>query len=118
MTAPLGVLAIAAIVAGVMNLPFTSDLHFLDHWLEPTLVHPAHLTSSASVKWMLAIVAVAGGLVGIGAAVAVYLQGRFPASKIASEPSKRSAPPANCPSDPYSASTSMMATCSSRSSWR
>jgi NADH-quinone oxidoreductase subunit L len=82
MTLPLVVLALAAMVAGVMNLPFTSDLHFLDHWLEPTLVHPAHLTSSASVKWMLAIVAVAGGLVGIAAAVAVYLQGRYPASKI------------------------------------
>ena len=82
MTLPLVVLAGAAMVAGVMNLPFTSDLHFLDHWLEPTLVHPAHLTSSASVKWMLAIVAVAGGLVGIAAAVAVYLQGRFPAAKV------------------------------------
>jgi len=82
MTLPLVILAGAAMVAGVMNLPFTSDLHFLDHWLEPTLVHPAHLTSSASVKWMLAIVAVAGGLVGIAAAVAVYLQGRYPASKI------------------------------------
>jgi len=82
MTLPLVVLAGAAMVAGVMNLPFTSDLHFLDHWLEPTLVHPAHLTSSASVKWMLAIVAVLGGAVGIAAAVAVYLKGRYPASKV------------------------------------
>jgi NADH-quinone oxidoreductase subunit L len=82
MTLPLVVLAGAAIVAGVMNLPFSSDLHFLDHWLEPTLVHPAHLTSSASVKWALAVVAVVGGLVGILAAVAVYLKGRYPASKI------------------------------------
>ncbi|MEQ8843118.1 MAG: NADH-quinone oxidoreductase subunit L [Acidimicrobiales bacterium] len=82
MTLPLVVLAGAAIVAGVMNLPFTSDLHFLDHWLEPTLVHPAHLESSASVKWILAIVAVMGGLVGIGAAVAIYLRGRFPAAKV------------------------------------
>ena len=82
MTLPLVVLAGAAIVAGVMNLPFTSDLHFLDHWLEPTLVHPAHLESSASVKWILAMVAVAGGLLGIAAAVTVYLRGRYPASKI------------------------------------
>jgi len=82
MTLPLVVLAGAAMVAGVMNLPFTSDLHFLDHWLEPTLVHPAHLTSSASVKWILAIVAVMGGAVGIAAAVAVYLRGRVPAAKI------------------------------------
>ncbi|GJM37257.1 MAG: hypothetical protein DHS20C19_06240 [Acidimicrobiales bacterium] len=82
MTVPLVVLAGAAIVAGVMNLPFTSDLHFLDHWLEPTLVHPAHLTSGAGTKWALAIVAVIGGVIGITAAVAVYLQGRFPAKKI------------------------------------
>jgi len=31
---------------------------------------------------MLAIVAVAGGIAGIAAAVAIYLQGRFPASKV------------------------------------
>ncbi len=82
MTAPLVILAGAAMVAGVMNLPFTSDLHFLDHWLEPTLVHPAHLTSGAGVKWALAVVAVLGGLVGIAAAVMVYLRNRFPASKV------------------------------------
>ncbi|MDW3220121.1 MAG: NADH-quinone oxidoreductase subunit L [Acidimicrobiales bacterium] len=82
MTVPLVVLAGAAIVAGVMNLPFTSDLHFLDHWLEPTLVHPAHLTSGAGTKWALAVVAVIGGVIGIAAAVAVYLQGRFPAKRI------------------------------------
>jgi proton-translocating NADH-quinone oxidoreductase chain L len=82
MTLPLVILAGAAIVAGGMNLPFTSDLHFLDHWLEPTLVHPAHLTSSASVKWILAVVAVIGGAIGIAAAVMIYLKGRFPASKV------------------------------------
>lgn len=82
MTVPLVVLAVAAMVAGIMNLPFTSDLHFLDHWLEPTLVHPAHLTSSASVKWALAVVAVIGGAIGIAAAAAVYLKNRFPAKQI------------------------------------
>ncbi|MDG2025725.1 MAG: NADH-quinone oxidoreductase subunit L [Acidimicrobiales bacterium] len=82
MTLPLVVLAGAAIVAGVMNLPFSSDLHFLDHWLEPTLVHPAHLTSGAGTKWALAAVAVIGGVVGITAAVAIYLQGRSPARKV------------------------------------
>jgi proton-translocating NADH-quinone oxidoreductase chain L len=82
MTLPLVVLAGAAIVAGVMNLPFSSDLHFLDHWLEPTLMHPAHLTSGAGTKWALAAVAVIGGVVGITAAVAIYLQGRSPARKV------------------------------------
>ena len=85
MTAPLVVLAGAAIVAGVLNLPFTGDLHVLDHWLEPTLVQPAHLTSSAGVKWALAVVAVIGGAIGIAAAVAVYLRNRFPASRVEPE---------------------------------
>ena len=83
MTLPLVVLAIAAIVAGVMNLPFTKDLHFLEHWLEPALHHnEASLSFKGGTKWVLAIIAVAGGLIGITAAAAVYLQGRFPARRI------------------------------------
>jgi NADH-quinone oxidoreductase subunit L len=83
MTLPLVVLAGAAIVAGVMNLPFTKDLHFLEHWLEPVL-HESEATLSfkGGTKWVLGIIAVMGGLIGIAAAVAVYLQGRYPASKI------------------------------------
>ena len=77
MTLPLVVLAAGAVVAGVMNLPFSSDLHFLGNWLEPSLYHnEAHLSSGAAAKWALAIVAVIGGGVGIAAAVAVYLQRR------------------------------------------
>ncbi len=76
MTLPLVVLAAGAVVAGVMNLPFSKDLHFLGHWLEPSLYHnEAHLTSGAAAKWALAIVAVIGGAVGIAAAVRVYLRG-------------------------------------------
>ncbi len=75
MTLPLVVLAAGAAVAGVMNLPFSSDLHFLGHWLEPSLYHnEAHLSSGAGVKWALAIVAVIGGGLGIAAAVRIYLQ--------------------------------------------
>ncbi|MYA74952.1 MAG: NADH-quinone oxidoreductase subunit L [Acidimicrobiaceae bacterium] len=75
MTLPLVVLAAGAVVAGVMNLPFSKDLHFLGNWLEPSLYHnEAHLSSGAGAKWALAIVAVIGGAVGIAAAVAVYLQ--------------------------------------------
>ena len=75
MTLPLVVLAVGAAVVGVLNLPFSSDLHFLGHWLEPSLYHnEAHLSSGAAVKWVLAVVAVIGGMVGIAAGVMVYLR--------------------------------------------
>ena len=77
MTLPLVILAFFAIGAGVLNLPFTKDLHFLEHWLEPSLFgHEAEITASASTKWLLALVAVAVGLVAIVTAFAVYLRGK------------------------------------------
>ncbi len=77
MTLPLIVLAGLAVVAGGLNLPFTSDLHFLGHWLEPSLFgNEAHLTSPSSTKWVLAVIAITVGLVAIAAAFAVYLRGR------------------------------------------
>jgi len=83
MTLPLGVLAVAAIVAGVMNLPFTKDLHFLGHWLEPSLFHnEAHHDLSGTELWVLAIIAVAGGLVGIAMAVRIYLQQKLAAATV------------------------------------
>ncbi|MCQ3806538.1 MAG: NADH-quinone oxidoreductase subunit L [Acidimicrobiaceae bacterium] len=76
MTLPLVVLAAAAVVAGVMNLPFSSDLHFLGKWLEPSLYpNEAHLIAGAGAKWALAVVAVIGGAAGIAAAAMVYLRG-------------------------------------------
>jgi len=83
MTVPLVVLAVAAIGAGVMNLPFTKDLHFLGHWLEPSLFHnEAELASGGGTLWLLAVVAVIGGAVGIAAAVAIYLHGRVDPSRV------------------------------------
>ena len=83
MTLPLVVLAGLAIVAGAMNLPFSSDLHFLGDWLKPsTLGAEAHLESGAGTLWVLAIIAVIGGAIGIAAAVAIYIKGRYPAEKV------------------------------------
>ena len=83
MTAPLVVLAGAAAVAGAMNLPFSSDLHFLGTWLEPSLFgNEAHLGIGGSLQWLLALVAVAGGVVGIVGAAAIYLRHRLPASLV------------------------------------
>ena len=83
MTVPLVVLAGAAVVAGAMNLPFSSDLHFLGTWLEPSLFgNEAHLGIGGSLQWLLALVAVAGGAVGIVGAAAIYLRHRLPTSLV------------------------------------
>ena len=83
MTIPLMVLALLAAVGGFINLPFTSDLHYLGHWLEPSLFgNEVKSDLSGAAKWALGIVAVIGGAVGIAAAVMVYLRGRVPTSRI------------------------------------
>ncbi len=83
MTAPLVALAGAAAVAGGLNLPFTKDLHFLEHWLEPSLfANEASLSVGTSTKWGLAIVAIVVALAAIGAAAAVYLRGAADPARI------------------------------------
>ena len=83
MTIPLMVLALGAIVGGVLNLPFTKELHFLEHWLEPSLFgNEVKVTASASTKWALGIIAVLGGLVAILASFRVYLRGRVDPARI------------------------------------
>ena len=77
MTVPLVVLSVAAVVAGGLNLPFTKGLHFLEHWLEPSLFgNEHHLEASGPQKWLFAIIAVAVGLVAIVTAFGIYLQRR------------------------------------------
>ncbi|MCC6437911.1 MAG: hypothetical protein IT196_22995, partial [Acidimicrobiales bacterium] len=77
MTLPLMVLAVGAVVAGGLNLPFSSSTHWLEHWLEPSLFGgETHLDLSGTGLLVLALIAVALGLVGIAAAAAVYLRGR------------------------------------------
>jgi NADH-quinone oxidoreductase subunit L len=76
MTLPLVVLSGLAIVAGGLNLPFTKDLHFLEHWLEPSLfANEHHLSVGTGMKWVLAAIAIAVGLIAIASAFAVYLRG-------------------------------------------
>jgi NADH:ubiquinone oxidoreductase subunit 5 (subunit L)/multisubunit Na+/H+ antiporter MnhA subunit len=83
MTVPLVLLSFFAVLAGVINLPFSTDLHFLEHWLEPSLFgNEAEVTATAGVKWALAGAAVAVGLVAIVSAFAVYLRGRATAGAI------------------------------------
>ena len=83
MTLPLVVLAAAAVIAGVLNLPFSADLHFLGEWLKPSLFgNEAHLSITGVGQLGLALVAVVGAAAGIAAAVAVYLRHRLPASRV------------------------------------
>ncbi len=78
MTTPLVVLAVLAVVAGFMQLPFSSSTKWLEHWLEPSLyANEVHLGTGGATQVLLAAVTVVGGLVGIGVAVAVYVKGRI-----------------------------------------
>lgn len=77
MTLPLVALSGLAIVAGGLNLPFTKDLHFLEHWLEPSLFANEHkLTSSGTEKLVMALIAIAVASVAVMAAFAIYWRGR------------------------------------------
>jgi NADH-quinone oxidoreductase subunit L len=80
MTLPLVVLAALAAVAGALNLPFTGDLHFLGHWLEPVVgANEAHIDVSTATKVALAAVAVLAALTGIFVSSLVYLRRRIKA---------------------------------------
>ncbi len=80
---PLVALAGLALVAGVLNLPFSSDLKFLEHWLEPVLFgNEVHVDAGAGTKWVLAIVAVVVGVAGIAAAAVVYLRRRVDPGRV------------------------------------
>ncbi|MCP5024712.1 MAG: NADH-quinone oxidoreductase subunit L [Actinomycetia bacterium] len=77
MTLPLVVLAGLAMVAGFLNLPFTKWWHHLEHWLEPSVFgNEAGLGFAGGTKWVLAGLAIAGSLLGIGSAMAMYLRGQ------------------------------------------
>ena len=83
MTFPLVVLAGLAMVAGVINLPFSSNVHFLDKWLDPALFGNAtHLSLGGGTKWILGVVAIAGSLLGVSAGAAVYARRRLDPARI------------------------------------
>lgn len=82
MTVPLVVLAGAAAVAGVLNLPFTSSTKFLEHWLEPSLFgNEHHSTTSGAGKWVIAVIAIVVAMVAIFAAINVFLHNKGNRSK-------------------------------------
>jgi NADH-quinone oxidoreductase subunit L len=77
MTAPLVALSLLTIVGGVINLPFSDRVNFLEDFLHPVLgVNEAEIAVSTGAKVALAVIAVGAGLVGLALAAAVYLRHR------------------------------------------
>ncbi|MFN0088963.1 MAG: NADH-quinone oxidoreductase subunit L [Acidimicrobiales bacterium] len=77
MTAPLVVLALGAVGAGLLNLPFSDSVKTLEHWLEPAVFgNERVLGLSGGLQVGLAALAVAGAALGVFAAYAVYLKGK------------------------------------------
>lgn len=75
MLLPLVVLAALSTVGGALQLPFSSDLHFLEKWLEPVVgFGEADISGTWAYdnKYLLLGVAVVIALAGIAASVAVY----------------------------------------------
>ena len=79
---PLVVLAVLSVGGGLLQLPFTKDLHFLEKWLEPIVEHgEAHISGSWAYdnKYLLMLVAIVVALGGIALAVGVYGKKKLPA---------------------------------------
>jgi len=75
MTMPLVALAGLALAGGVIQLPFTKDLHFLSDWLHPVLgENETEIEVATGTKVGLAFVAVLVALSGIAIAYAIYLR--------------------------------------------
>jgi NADH-quinone oxidoreductase subunit L len=81
MLVPLVVLAGLSTVGGALNLPFSKDLHFLEHWLEPVIeVGERQLSSDTKdLKLVIAIVSIVVALAGLVAAYLVYTKRRLKA---------------------------------------
>ena len=80
MLMPLVVLAVLSVIGGFMQLPFSKDLHFLEHWLAPVVEESeAHIgeTWAYQNKFVLLGVAVLIAAIGIFAAIAVYAKGKL-----------------------------------------
>jgi NADH-quinone oxidoreductase subunit L len=66
MTVPLVVLAIGAVLAGGLNLPFNEDTEFLHHFLHPVFEEAlADYSSSGMLKLTLAAITTAGAVIGL-----------------------------------------------------
>jgi NADH-quinone oxidoreductase subunit L len=72
MSAPVGVLAVLATVAGFLQVPGASWQPFKD-WLEPVLVSAPDLEASTAAEWFVSVVSVGLALLAIGIAYWVFV---------------------------------------------
>ena len=83
MTIPLIVLAFFAAIAGVLNLPFSEDVEFLNRWLEPVVgATQVHLHLSTTQLAIELITSTVVALLGISIAYAVYLKHKVDPGRI------------------------------------
>ena len=82
MTLPLVLLAGAAAIGGIMNLPLVGDWLVLEHFLEPVLAHEHEFASGTGTKVGLALIAVVAALGGIAFAIRAWLQARIPTDRL------------------------------------
>ena len=83
MLVPLIVLAFFAAIAGVLNLPFTEHLEFLNRWLEPVVgENQAHLSLGGVQLTVELLISTTIALLGIFGAYWVYLKKKVDPSKI------------------------------------
>lgn len=81
MTVPLVVLAVAATLGGLLNLPFSGATKRLGNWLEPVIAGGEHELAGGTLV-TLAVVAVVCAAIGIAVAIAIYSQHRVDAAKV------------------------------------
>ena len=82
MLIPLVVLSVLSVIGGAMQLPFSKNLHFLEHWLEPVVEESERSikgTWAYDNKYVLLGVAIVVALAGIALSLAVYAKRRLPA---------------------------------------
>ena len=83
MLVPLVVLAFFAAVAGVLNLPFTENLEFLNRWLEPVVgENQAHLSLGGVQLTVELLLSTTIAILGIVAAYMVYLKKKIDPRRI------------------------------------
>jgi NADH-quinone oxidoreductase subunit L len=84
MTLPLVVLSGLAFVGGVIDLPFTHKTEALATWLDPVIAPTRELPHAPAI-WILAVVAVAVGLVGIFIAYLMYVRRTLSSKEVEQE---------------------------------
>jgi NADH-quinone oxidoreductase subunit L len=80
MLIPLIVLSVLSILGGAMQLPFSKDLHFLEHWLAPVVEESeAYIGKSWAYqnKYLLLLVAIVVAVSGILISISVYAKSKF-----------------------------------------